>query len=79
LTQIVHDMRHEYASRLVEHGVPLAQTRDLVGHASVTTRERYDNQKLENLQAANAKMESGKTFEPEPVAQTIPNRVWSHP
>jgi integrase-like protein len=46
-----HDLRHEYA-RLVERGVPLAQVRDLLGRASITTTERYDNQKLENLQAA---------------------------
>jgi len=59
-----HDLRHEYASRLVERGVPLAQVRDLLGHASITTTERYDNQKLENLQIAAAKLESGMTFEP---------------
>ena len=59
-----HDLRHEYASRLVERGVPLAQVRDLLGHASITTTERYDNQKLENLQAAALKLESGKSFDP---------------
>ena len=48
-----HDLRHEYASRLVEEGVPLAQVRDLLGHASITTTERYDNQTLENLQIAD--------------------------
>ncbi len=58
-----HDLRHEYASRLVENGVPLAQVRDLLGHASITTTERYDNQKLENLQLAAARLESGKTFD----------------
>jgi len=42
------DLRHEYASRLVEKNVPLAQVRDLLGHASITTTERYDSQKLEN-------------------------------
>ena len=52
--------------RLVERGVPLAQVRDLLGHASITTTERYDNQKLENLQIAAAKLESGLTFEPSP-------------
>lgn len=41
-----HDLRHEYASRLVERGVPLAQVRHLLGHASIVTTERYDNQKL---------------------------------
>ena len=41
-------LRHEYASRLVEHGVPLAQVRDLLGRASITTTERYDNQTLAN-------------------------------
>jgi len=59
-----HDLRHEYASRLVERGVLLAQVRDLLGHASITTTERYDNQKLESLQVAAAKLEAGKIFEP---------------
>ena len=48
--------------------MPLAQVRDLLGHASITTTERYDNQKLENLQIAAAKLESGITFElPDPL------------
>jgi integrase len=57
-----HDLRHEYASRLVERGVPLAQVRDLLGHASILTTERYDNQRLEALQAAVARLEAGKAF-----------------
>jgi integrase len=61
-----HDLRHEYASRLVERGVPLAQVRDLLGHASILTTERYDNQRLEALQAAAARLEAGKAF----VAET---------
>jgi hypothetical protein len=35
-----HDLRHEYASRLVEQNVPFAQVRDLLGHASIFTTER---------------------------------------
>jgi integrase len=58
-----HDLRHEYASRLVERGVPLAQVRDLLGHASILTTERYDNQRLEALQAAVGRLEDGKTFD----------------
>ena len=42
--------------------------RDLLGYASITTTERYDNQKLENLQAAAARLESGKSFDPTPRA-----------
>lgn len=57
-----HDLRHEYASRLVERGVPLAQVRDLLGHASIVTTERYDTQTLESLQAAAKKLEDGKSF-----------------
>ena len=60
-----HDIRHEYASRLVEKGVPLAQVRDLLGHASILTTERYDNQKMEALQAAVERLETGKTFDPQ--------------
>ena len=67
-----HDLRHEYASRLVERGVPLAQVRDLLGHASITTTERYDNQKFENLQAAAARLEIGESFEPTPKKPSSP-------
>jgi hypothetical protein len=69
-----HDLRHEYASRLVEKNVPLAQVRDLLGHASIMTTERYDNQKIEDLQAAAARLERGEAFDPgprEPVSPSI--------
>jgi integrase len=69
-----HDLRHEYASRLVERGVPFAQVRDLLGHASIITTERYDNQKLENLQAAAAKLESGKSFDATWGARDSPSK-----
>jgi site-specific recombinase XerD len=38
---------------MVERGVPLAQVRELLGHASILTTERYDNQRLKALQAAD--------------------------
>jgi integrase len=57
-----HDLRHEYGSRLSERGVPLGQVRDLMGHASITTTERYDNQTLAALQAAAARLEAGRSF-----------------
>jgi integrase-like protein len=69
-----HDLRHEYASRLVEEGVPLAQVRDLLGHASITTTERYDNQTLENLQIAVTKLERVGCSRPAPRRRQKPRR-----
>jgi integrase len=57
-----HDFRHEYASRLVDRGVPLSIVRDLLGHASIETTERYDNQTFQALQAAALRLETGKVF-----------------
>jgi hypothetical protein len=35
---------------------------DLLGHASITTTERYDNQRLESLQHAVTELERGRAF-----------------
>lgn len=37
----IHDLRHTYGSWLAQRGVSLHKIRDLMGHASVTTTERY--------------------------------------
>jgi integrase len=57
-----HDLRSEYASRLVERGVPLSQVRDLLGHCSIVVTERYDRQVLESLKTAVATLDDGQPF-----------------
>jgi integrase len=37
----IHDLRHSYASALVNNGVPLYEVQKLLGHASIKTTERY--------------------------------------
>jgi integrase len=37
----IHDLRHTYASWLIQDGVSLEELRDLLGHESVKTTERY--------------------------------------
>ena len=44
----------------MERGVPLSQVRDLLGHASIVTTVRYDNQRFEILDEAARKLETGK-------------------
>ena len=57
-----HDLRSEYASRLVEKGVPLSQVRDLLGHCSIVVTERYDRQVLSTLKDAAGKLDDGQPF-----------------
>lgn len=37
----LHDLRHSYASWLVQAGVPLQEVQRLLGHASIITTQRY--------------------------------------
>ncbi len=48
----IHDLRHTCAAWLVGVGVPLAEVRDLLGHASVVVTERYAHLSPDNVRAA---------------------------
>jgi integrase len=51
-----HDLRHHFASRLVQNGVPLNTVRDLLGHGSVGMSLRYAHLAPDQRREAVAKL-----------------------
>ena len=47
-----HDLRHSCASLLINMGVPLEVIRDILGHTSVKTTERYAHLQIDRQEAA---------------------------
>jgi integrase len=45
----IHDLRHSFASALVNHGVPIYDVQKLLGHQSIKTTERYSHLSPERL------------------------------
>jgi len=45
----VHSLRHTFASRLVQKGVPLYTVKDLLGHQSIQMTERYSHLRRDDL------------------------------
>jgi integrase len=56
-----HDLRHTCAAWLVSVGVPLAEVRDLLGHASVTMTEKYAHLAPDRVRAVVSLLETGKS------------------
>lgn len=66
----IHDLRHTFASTLVNNGVSLYEVQKLLGHAHIRTTERYSHLRQERLQESAAF--AGRTFEhilktPDPI------------
>lgn len=52
----VHDLRHSFASALVNHGVPIYDVQKLLGHQDIRTTERYAHLDPERLRASASKV-----------------------
>ena len=51
-----HDLRHTYASWLVQSGAPLRVVQELLGHSTVAMTQRYSHLSGEHLAAAVSNM-----------------------
>jgi integrase len=47
-----HDLRHTFASRLIEKGADIETVKELLGHFSITTTQRYTHSNVERKRKA---------------------------
>lgn len=57
----IHDLRHTFASTLVNQGVPLYEVQKLLGHSQIRTTERYAHLSQSKLQESSGI--AGKVFQ----------------
>src|SRR5438094_5544117 len=51
-----HDLRHTFATRLADQGVPQSAIRDMLGQTSLRMSQRYTHAVIETMQAAVEKL-----------------------
>jgi site-specific recombinase XerD len=54
-----HDLRHSFASRLVQSGVDIYAVQKLLGHKDGRMTQRYAHLSIENLRSAISNMKNG--------------------
>ena len=72
-----HDLRHSFATRLLENGVNIRYVQELLGHSSVATTQIYEQVAGNHLEDAintlNKEPNGKKPRWPEPARKTDPN------
>ncbi|MFX0209250.1 MAG: tyrosine-type recombinase/integrase [Candidatus Hodarchaeota archaeon] len=77
-----HDLRHTFATRLVERGVDLITVKELLGHHSIVITQRYTHSNSEQKKKAVEALERSETKDFVPVVSTqkesmLSNRLFS--
>lgn len=54
----MHDLRHSFASAMVNMGMTLYDVKEMLGHANIKTTERYAHLSRERLRTAAASVET---------------------
>jgi integrase len=64
-----HDLRHTFASRLRQAGLPLGNIAELLGHKGLAMTQRYAHLSITNLHDAVSRLERSTTVAPEAQEQ----------
>ena len=51
-----HDMRRTYATNLLNLGIDIVTVKDMMGHSSIATTQRYDKRGTDKMRAAVQKL-----------------------
>ncbi len=69
----VHDARHSYASRLIDEGVSMERLRQLLGHQSITTTQRYAHLLSDGHDEVRAAQARGRRGTPRGTTASVAN------